>query len=253
MSELERDWDMSWENWSRTISEEMAKISQSEHYSFIMRELQRVEPGGLVLDAGSGLGRWVFLASQLGYSSYGVDLSWKALSASQKYAVDEGLSSNFLMSDLRALPILVGSFSCVLSLGAVEHFPESAKAVEEYYRILHPGGRCFLTTPNTFSFHGAIGYKILALLKNRRLGYLGYEDTYTPKALARIMKNAGFIDVESGLLPTPFLFGVFYAVIPIVGRRLQDLLGRISYLIESRQRTIGFMSYALGCKPRKNV
>ncbi len=249
VAELAHDWDMSWQNWSSTISEEMDGITRSEHYPFIARVLHHVDPGGLVLDAGSGLGRWVFFAAQMGYRAYGIDLSEKALAISQKYASENGLASQFLMSDLRVQPISTGSFNCVFSLGAIEHFPETAIAIKEFYRILRSQGRCFVTTPNTFSFHGAIGYKILALMKNRRLGYLGYEDTYTPKALARMMREAGFTGVESGIVPTEFLFGVFYANIPMIGRRLQNLLGKISYLIESRQAILGFMSYAVGCKP----
>jgi SAM-dependent methyltransferase len=253
MSDLEHDWDLSWENWASSISDEMQKLSQSEHYPFVMRELKSIEPGGLFLDAGSELGRWVFVASQMGYSSFGIDLSPKGLLASRKYAIDHGLDCQFIAGDLRALPISSESFNLVQSLGAIEHFSESAKAIEEYYRILCPGGRCFITTPNTFSFHGAFGYKVLTLLKNRRLGYLGYEDTYTPKSLERMMKNVGFTEIKSGILPTPFLFGVFYVAIPLIGRQLQKLLGRISYLIESRQKVIGFMSYALGHKSKQNV
>jgi SAM-dependent methyltransferase len=253
LSELERDWDMSWASWATTISEDLQKIPQTEHYSLLIRELQRTGPGGLVLDAGSGLGRLVFLVSQMGYSSFGVDISRKGLAASHRYALENGIRCGFSAGDLRALPIAGDTFNFAHSLGAIEHFPESAPAVQEFYRILRPGGRCFISTPNTWSFHGAIGYKILTLLKNRKLGYIGYEDTYTPKSLARMMESAGFTEVESGLLPSPYLFGVFYAAIPWIGGRLQNLLGRISYMIESRQGIIGFMSYALGRKPEKNI
>ncbi len=248
MTELEHNWDLSWQSWSKTISTEMQEIGQSEHYPLVTRMFKGVEPRGYVLDAGCGLGRWVFLAAKESYGAHGVDLSETALQAARRFANENGLDSFFFKGDLRAMPVSTNVFNCIISLGAVEHFPETAQAIKEFYRIMRPGGNCLITTPNTFSFHGAIGYRLLTLLKSHRLGYLGYEDTYTPKALGRMMKNQGFTQVESGILPTEFLFGVFYNAIPIVGRFLQRVLGKISYAIESRQSTIGFMSYAIGKK-----
>jgi len=111
---------------------------------------------------------------------------------------------------------------------------------------LNPGGCCYITTPNIYSFHGLLGGPALTLLKNRKLGYLGYENCYSPGFLANLMEKSGFVDIEYGVLQTGELFGTFYQLIPFLGAPFYRFLRKASYFLESRQSVFGFMSYSIG-------
>lgn len=246
MSKLSLDWDKTWQNWKQSIEREIETVSNSEHYPLVVRELSRYKKGSRVMDAGSGLGRWVFYLEKRGYKAYGIDLSKSAVKRTKKYAQDNNLLSKFIYGDLRTLPIRSNFLDFVLSFGAIEHFRDSIEAVKEFYRVSRPNGGCYITTPNIFSFHSLIGRPVLNILKSRRLGYLGYEDSYTPASLARMMKQAGFVNISYGVIPTGELFGTFYQIIPLIGKLLYRFLRKVSYFIESRQSTVGFISYAIG-------
>lgn len=92
-----------------------------------------------VLDIGVGDGRMPRNIQQ--YCSpefYGVDLT-DQLSKAPVLGV---------RADTRRLPFQDASFDVVYSLGVVEHFPETARAIAEHVRVLKPGGKMFITTPH---------------------------------------------------------------------------------------------------------
>ena len=248
MSKLSFDWDKNWEIWKQAIAEQIKEVPCSEYYPMIFKKLSFYKKGSRFLDAGSGLGRWVFYYEKFGFQACGLDISELAIKKTKEYAKQNNLSSKFIYGDLRKIPVKSDSFDFISSFGVIEHFPDSINAVKEFYRILCPGGSCYITTPNIFSFHGLIGYPTLSLLKNRKLGYLGYEDSYAPTSLAKFMKESGFIGIESGIVPTGELFGTFYKSIPFVGKSIHKLLSKVAYFIESKQSTLGFISYAVGYK-----
>lgn len=246
--ELAQDWDSLWSEAKENFAKELGNIESLETYTLVAEVLSRLERGSPVLDAGSGLGKWVFYFSQKGYRSFGVDLSNEAVEFSRDFSQRSGLPATIVKGDLREIPFGSDSFSAVFSFGAIEHFEGTEKAVDEFYRITKKGGYCFMTTPNLFSFHGLIGNRVSKLTKNYKFGYVGMEKYFTPRQLGEMMAEAGFTVEKTGLVPTTFLFGVFYPAIPVVGRPLRRLLGRASFWIESHQSTVGFMSYALGVK-----
>lgn len=50
--------------------------------------------------------------------------------------------------DAQALPHPDASFDTIISCETIEHVPDPGQAVREFARVLRPGGRLFLTTPN---------------------------------------------------------------------------------------------------------
>lgn len=184
----------------------------------------------------------------MGFEACGVDTSDLALRAAKSYSARMEGSTHFMETDIRTIPFSSDSVNYVLSFGAVEHFRETAQAIAEFYRVLAHGGRCLVTTPNTNSFHGVIGNSVRKALRRNDLGYLGYEDSYTPVQLASMMRRAGFRNVDYGTIPTGLLLGGFYAFIPAIGKYAMRCASTLSYFIERRQSTWGFQSYSTGVK-----
>jgi hypothetical protein len=95
----------------------------------------------------------------------------------------------------------------------------------------------------------------LNFTKSQKLGYVGYEDAYTPQQLKNMLEKCGFEKTRCGILPRGFgcIFGSFWWGIPIIGRRLYILLEKIAFSIQKGQNTFGGGSFAIGYKePEKN-
>ena len=99
-------------------------------------------PGARLLDVGSGNGEFLRLASRLGWEAQGLepDPSAAAVARSVGLCVQEGhLPDTGLASDY---------FDAVVLNHVVEHLHEPLRSIEEVFRILVPGGKLWMTTPN---------------------------------------------------------------------------------------------------------
>ncbi len=247
---LSQEWNNFWSTQYRTINFEMQCNLNSHQGKVTFDLLRNYKTGSLVLEAGCGLGNWTFIFKQMGFKPIGIDLSFSSLKIAWEYCQKNSFDSLFVLADIRKIPIRDNYFDLVVSYGVVEHFVNSVDAVNEFYRVLKPGGACLVTTPNPFSFHRLIGRYLLNITKSYKLGYIGYEKAFTPKGLSVILSKSGFMNIESGILSDGMgtLFGVFWPAIPLVGKGLHKFFTRLAAYIEKKQNVIGGGSYAIGYK-----
>jgi SAM-dependent methyltransferase len=121
-----------------------------------MKHLQSFTPGSQALEIGCGLGE---LATYLGSLSpsrlVAADFSPVAIEKAQANALRLGLNNiDFVVEDIEGLNFADETFDVVVSCETVEHVPNPEVAVQELARVLKPGGRLFLTTPNYLSITG---------------------------------------------------------------------------------------------------
>lgn len=106
--------------------------------------------------------------------------------------------------DIQNMPeIADNSAGSVICLEVLEHVRNPAKAVEEIYRILKPGGLCIMGVPFLSSYHGKSNHNsnpvfVKGLTKNHDDSHKGYGDfwRFTHEGLALLFENAGFSSVE---------------------------------------------------------
>jgi SAM-dependent methyltransferase len=139
-------------------------------------------------------------ASRQGARAYGIDLS-EAVVRRARGAFD-GDPLRCAMSDVRALPFPDASFDAVYSMGTIEHFDETVRAVDEIARVLKPGGRAIVGVPNR---HDPFLRPLLAtVLQAVGLYAYGYEKSYSRRALREMLERAGLTVVaEPAILFIP--------------------------------------------------
>ncbi len=112
-------------------------------YTFMEAVGQSLGPEAWVLDAGAGEGKY---KDELAHTRYvGVDLA----------VGDEAWAYGDLdvVTDLAALPFHNGHFDAVVCTQVLEHVREPSQILQELYRVLRPGGKLFLSAPQSWYQH----------------------------------------------------------------------------------------------------
>ena len=152
------------QEWERLQSTPITRIE----YLITRHCLQRHLPGsGLILDAGCGPGRYTIDLAQQGYRVVMFDLVREMLQLGRAKVASSGLGArvtNPVEGDIAALPYAEGAFDAVLCLGApLSHLTaaqERTRAVNEFARVLRPGGTAFLTGIGRLAaYRGAIYWR----------------------------------------------------------------------------------------------
>lgn len=113
--------------------------------------------GKKVLDIGCGHGQTLEYFQKRGAQPYGVDMSPESVYVARQrgFEVEEG--------DCCALPYPNESFDVVFSIGVIEHFAATKKAIAEHIRVLRPSGKAVIIVPHlkSPSYFGAIAWHFL--------------------------------------------------------------------------------------------
>ena len=141
-------------------------------------------------------------ASRQGARAYGVDISEPTVVQARVPFAVESVPLRAAAADVRALPFQDASFDAVYSMGTIEHFDETERAVEEIARVLKPGGRAIVGVPNRFD--PFLRPLLSLLLQAIGLYGYGYEKSYSRRALKRMLERAGLdVVAETAILFIP--------------------------------------------------
>jgi len=154
--------------------------------------LEHVAAGERVLDVGCGEGCFASELARAGASVVGIDVAEEPLRRARER--DPGL-------DLRVVeaggswPLDDASFDVVWAGETIEHVADTAGWLSEIRRVLRPGGRLLLSTPD----HGRL--RVLWLGLSRRAFDAHFDPRadhlrfYTRAGLSRLLGELGFRDV----------------------------------------------------------
>jgi dolichol-phosphate mannosyltransferase len=151
------------------------------HRYQITKELTAGE--GPVLDVGCGSSR---ILEFLPDGSVGLDVLVRKLRFNRRFGVPMVHGSGF------ELPFPDGSFSCVLSSQVIEHVPKDSPMVDELCRVVKPGGRLVIGTPDYARREWVYLEKVYA-----KVAPGAYADEhishYTRDELIGLMQRKGFL------------------------------------------------------------
>jgi SAM-dependent methyltransferase len=114
-----------------------------------------VQPGDAVLDAGAGFGRHAFALARHGANVVALDYasdelqSTRATFAEMAAAgeIDEARFVGGLLGNAVQLPFAADSFDRVITSEVLEHIQADTAAIDEFVRVLKPGGTFAATVP----------------------------------------------------------------------------------------------------------
>lgn len=106
-----------------------------------------------VLEAGCGIATDGMRFVRAGARYTGVDFSSTALELARRRLELEGSAAQFMQGSIAELPFPDASFDLVYSNGVIHHLPESKHAINEFHRVLRPGGTVIVMVYHRRSFN----------------------------------------------------------------------------------------------------
>lgn len=108
--------------------------------------LTKVTAGARILDVGAGAGGLSVALATRGAHVFGVETERAALAILHERLPAAGVA---LVSEASpALPLASGSFDGLVAQHVIEHLPDPAAVLVEWRRVLRPGARAAVATPN---------------------------------------------------------------------------------------------------------
>jgi 2-polyprenyl-3-methyl-5-hydroxy-6-metoxy-1,4-benzoquinol methylase len=138
-------------------------------------------PQGRVLDVGCGSGGWLEFMRELGWNTEGIDFDEGAVN----FARQRGLEVR--QGHLTQQQYPPGIFDAVVLCHVIEHVPDPVETLRECRRILKPGGKLVLMTPNCASAGHAVFKQDWRGLEPPRHLHL-----FSTRSMHLLLERAGF-------------------------------------------------------------
>jgi 2-polyprenyl-3-methyl-5-hydroxy-6-metoxy-1,4-benzoquinol methylase len=174
--------------WKAVVKAVLARVFfwKADTFRTNLLFLQGREPGRL-LEVGCGSGAFLRAAARQGWEAVGLDIDPGAVAAACKAP---GVQARVGELTEQAFP--TGSFDAVVMNNVIEHVHNPVELIAECRRVLAPGGRLVVVTPNMAAYgHEVMGPDWRGLEVPRHL-YV-----FTAPALVHLARRAGFEDVRS--------------------------------------------------------
>lgn len=195
--------------------------------------LLRPQAGETILDIGCGNARDILPILHAKATIVGVDVSPEMIRQGKCDLAKAGFPDVELhVGDATRLDFPTGAFDAVLCSEVIEHIPDAAAAIGEMYRVLRPGGRLVLSTPNRSSWYGFDRYIVWNRLLRREWNH-PFDRWRTIEELSRLLEDQGFaISLRRTVCYVPgFLLTYF---VPAPAQRLIAAAVRPCEMVASR-------------------
>ena len=148
------------------------------------------KPGGVMLDIGTGWGRWLVAGANKGYIPVGADIRLEFCKTALETLKAQGKEGYTVVADLKQLPFRDNIFDLVWSFSVIQHTHKDRmlSCLQQVEKMLKPGGLTKLEFPNKNGIHNYFGpVKKFAAVAN---DYNSWEVRYyTPSEYEQIFKS----------------------------------------------------------------
>ncbi len=195
-----------WDRWEPTIEDWLGAATEA------MLDCARVGSGSRVLDVAAGAGGQTLAAvRRVGPSGrvLATDLAPAILAYADARLRNAGYENvETAEMDGEHLDVPPGSFDAVISRVGLIYFPDRQAALQSMLRALAPGGRVAALTYSTPERNGFFSVPISVIREHAQLppplpGRPGPFSLGTQEVAEQALIDAGFVDVESMLVPAP--------------------------------------------------
>ncbi len=183
------------------ISDELRKFiaaaprAREPHLSFLRRAASELAPQESILDVGSGMAPYRELFNHARY----VTCDWE-------HSIYAPPTPPDILASAERIPVEDASFDAILCTQVLEHLAEPWSVLEEFHRVIRPGGKIWITAPLVWYLH--------------EQPYDYYR--FTPQGLRHLLERARFSAIE--ILPLTDAFTT-----------LAQLVGDLGYLMGEAQ------------------
>lgn len=133
-----------------------------------------------------------------------------------------------IVGDIHAIPLDDNSVDAIICMSVLEHVEEPQLAVREMYRVLKPGGYCFIYVPFLYYYHPMEGY---------------YKDFYrfTYDGLEYMTKDFSSVQMERVLGPLTTVLNLF----PFLSKRVSFLNSLDRWLRPKSRQVSGYNVFCI--------
>jgi SAM-dependent methyltransferase len=195
-----------WDRWAPTIEDWLATATEA------MLDLARITTGNRVLDVAAGAGGQTLAAvERVGPTGrvLATDIAPAILEYAEARARTAG-HANVATAEMDGehLDVPPGSFDAVISRVGLIYFPDRRAALTSMLQALAPGGRVAAVSYSTPERNGFFSVPISVIRAHVQLppplpGQPGPFSLGTQEVAEQALRDAGFVDVESVLVPSP--------------------------------------------------
>lgn len=164
----------------------------------VLANLAGIKEGDLVLDAGCGVaGSGIWLAKNRKAEVIELNIVRKQLNKGIRLAEKNTVRNNliFTQADYQRVPYKDQCIDVVWSLESIEHSDDTAGLINEFYRVLKPGGRIVVTGTFKGSNEASKKQKEQMDIGMRAAG--AFNDFRSAEEMGRLMNDVGFGKIQN--------------------------------------------------------
>lgn len=206
----------------------------------LLSRVVRVKATDTVLEVGLGSGNLLFHASVHVKGAYGLDISEEAVRFCKELAASRGLANaHFFLASAPKIPLPDAVIDFLICSDVIEHLEEPLAHLNEFYRVLRPGGRIFITTPNYGSLWPLLERVMDWLDLVPKMRNEQHITRFRKATLESLLDAAGFVVRKSG---------TFYTASPLGAIISEGLAARLFSVEIVVQTSLGLLLYCVAEK-----